>query len=103
MGRTRWARRTVTGFVAAFALAGVAVVAPGPAAAAPTQAYVRGAHFSPDTASVDVYLSAFSGGTSTLWLSSVSYGDVSGYAPIAPGTYAVRCDRTAPRRRRRRF
>ena len=42
-----------------------------------------------DTAAVDVYLSAFSGGTSTLWLSSVSYGDVSHYSPINPGVYAV--------------
>jgi hypothetical protein len=37
-------------------------------------AFVRGAHFSPDTAGVDVYLTAFSGGTSTLWLSDVGYG-----------------------------
>ena len=47
------------------------------------------ASFAPDTASVDVYLSAFSGGTATLWLSSVGYGDVSGYEPIAAGVYAV--------------
>ncbi len=50
---------------------------------------MRGAHFSPDTGAVDVYLTAFSGGTSTLWLSSVSYGDVSSYSPIAAGVYAV--------------
>ena len=69
----------------------VAVAPELPASAAPvsTQAYVRGAHFSPDTGAVDVYLTAFSGGTSTLWLSSVSYGDVSNYSPIAAGVYAV--------------
>jgi hypothetical protein len=58
-------------------------------ASAAKDAYIRGAHFSPDTASVDVYLTAFSGGTSTLWLSDVGYGDVSPYRHIAAGTYAV--------------
>jgi Domain of unknown function (DUF4397) len=60
-----------------------------PAAGSATDAFVRGAHFSPDTASVDVYLTAFSGGTSTLWLSDVGYGDVSAYRQIAAGVYAV--------------
>lgn len=61
----------------------------GAAAPAAKDAFVRGAHFSPDTAGVDVYLTAFSGGTSTLWLSDVGYGDVSPYRQIAAGTYAV--------------
>jgi hypothetical protein len=74
----------------AVAVAFIAVpAAPVAAAPASAEAFVRGAHFSPDTAAVDVYLSAFSGGTSTLWLSSVSYGDVSPYRSIAPGVYAV--------------
>jgi hypothetical protein len=60
-----------------------------PAARSTTDAFVRGAHFSPDTAGVDVYLTAFSGGTSTLWLSDVGYGDVSAYRQIAAGVYAV--------------
>jgi hypothetical protein len=61
------------------------------AAAAPTAqtAVVRGGHFSPDTPGVDVYLTAFSGGTSTLWLTNVGYGDVSPYGRIAAGLYAV--------------
>jgi Domain of unknown function (DUF4397) len=87
------ARRTIVGYLsaAAVALAAIFVALPaGPAGAStPADGYVRGAHFSPDTASVDVYLSAFSGGTSTLWLSNVSYGDVSAYQPIAAGVYAV--------------
>jgi Domain of unknown function (DUF4397) len=77
---------------AAVALAAVFVSVPAASAAPATKAtvaYVRGAHFSPDTAAVDVYLSSFSGGSSTLWLSSVSYGDVSPYRAIAPGVYAV--------------
>jgi hypothetical protein len=90
MSRSRWGRRAAAAAVVAVAAATVTVIAPvTPAGAVSAQAYVRGAHFSPDTASVDVYLSAFSGGTSTLWLSSVSYGDVSSYAPIAAGVYAV--------------
>lgn len=59
------------------------------ASAASSDAYVRAAHFSPDTGGVDVYLTAFSGGTSTLWLSDVGYGDVSPYRPIPAGNYAV--------------
>jgi Domain of unknown function (DUF4397) len=61
------------------------------ASAAPLQqdAMLRGAHLSPDTANVDVYLTAFSGGTTRLWLASVGYGDVSPYNWLKPGPYAV--------------
>jgi hypothetical protein len=77
------------------ALAGcVAVVAlsVAPASAAPppgTAAMVRGAHFSPDTPSVDVYLTSFAGGTTTLALSNVGYGDVGKYQRLEPGLYTV--------------
>src|SRR6201996_1600885 len=74
------------------ALAGcVAVLAlnVAPASAAPPAAMVRGAHFSPDTPSVDVYLTSFSGGTTTLALSDVGYGDVSKYQRLEPGLYTV--------------
>jgi len=61
------------------------------ASAAPAEqnAMIRGAHLSPDTTNVDVYLTAFSGGTTVLWLSSVGYGDVSPYEWLKPGAYAV--------------
>ena len=61
------------------------------ASAAPLQQYamIRGAHLSPDTSNVDVYLTAFSGGTTRLWLASVGYGDVSPYNWLKPGVYAV--------------
>ncbi|MDQ2750616.1 MAG: DUF4397 domain-containing protein [Pseudonocardiales bacterium] len=76
--------------VAIVALTGIPFGAPANAGApAAATAYLRGAHFSPDTAGVDVYLTAFSGGTSTLWLSDVGYGDVSGYRQMPPGVYAV--------------
>src|SRR3954466_848575 len=64
----------------------------GAAAAAPSGgnvAWVRAAHLSPDTPKVDVYLTAFSGGTTKLWLSGVGYGDFSGYRRMPPGQYAV--------------
>lgn len=54
-----------------------------------SDAIVRGAHFSPDTPGVDVYLTAFAGGSTQLWLSGVGYGDVSPYRRLAPGLYAV--------------
>ena len=57
-------------------------------AAAPTS-LIRGGHFSPDTPSVDVYLTAFAGGTTKLALSDVGYGDVSDYQSIPAGLYTV--------------
>jgi hypothetical protein len=72
-----------------------ALVAPAVATAAPsagstaTTAVVRSAHFSPDTAGVDVYLQAFSGGEAKLWVTNVGYGDVSNYQRINPGVYVV--------------
>jgi hypothetical protein len=89
MSRQRLIRRTVAAAFVTVLVAAIAPAAVADAAPVSAQAYVRGAHFSPDTGAVDVYLTAFSGGTSTLWLSSVNYGDVSSYAPIAAGEYAV--------------
>jgi hypothetical protein len=63
-----------------------------PVSAAPgadASAMVRGAHFSPDTPSVDVYLTNLAGGTTTLALSKVGYGDISSYQRLAPGLYSV--------------
>jgi hypothetical protein len=52
-------------------------------------ALVRGAHFSPDTPAVDVYLTDAAGGNPTKALSNVSYGDVSKYQRIKSGSYTV--------------
>jgi hypothetical protein len=85
-------RRPAFGIVLALTagLVGAAVVN-GPAARADTgYAFVRGAHLSPNTPSVDVYLTSFSGARSTtLWLTSVGYGDVSPYRRLKAGLYAV--------------
>jgi hypothetical protein len=80
-------RIAAAGFVLVATLGGSGV-----AAAAPSSgkvAWVRAAHLSPDTPKVDVYLTAFSGGTTKLWLSGVGYGDFSGYRRMSPGQYAV--------------
>jgi hypothetical protein len=62
------------------------------APAAPTPdnaaAMLRGAHFSPDTPAMDVYLTK-AGGETTKSSSGVSYGDVGGYQRIEPGSYTV--------------
>jgi uncharacterized protein DUF4397 len=74
---------------AAAALSVAPLAAPADAAPAASYAVVRGAHFSPDTPGVDVYLTAFSGGRSSLFLSNVGYGDVSAYRHLKPGPYVV--------------
>ena len=78
----------------ALAAAAVGIGPPGASAApanapAAQNAMIRGAHLSPDTTNVDVYLTGFGGGTTTLWLSTVGYGDVSPYEWLKPGVYAV--------------
>jgi hypothetical protein len=52
-------------------------------------AEVRAAHFSPTTPGVDVYLSSFSGGAATQWLSGVRYGGVSPYRRLSAGLYTI--------------
>jgi hypothetical protein len=58
-------------------------------AASGATAYLRAAHFSPETPGVDVYLTSFAGGTTKLWLANVGYGAVSPYRRLSPGVYAV--------------
>jgi hypothetical protein len=89
MTRAKIARLLSAVAVALIALAGLPALSPAGAAAPAADAFVRAAHFSPDTPGVDVYLTAFSGGTSTLWLSNVGYGDVSPYRQMPAGAYAV--------------
>ncbi|MDT4914168.1 MAG: hypothetical protein QOC66_3296 [Pseudonocardiales bacterium] len=92
----RIGRRLVLPAVAGIAAATVGFGISAPAAsgapmtgsAAPA-AMIRGGHFSPNTPGVDVYLTAFKGKTTKLWLAGVGYGDVSGYERFTPGLYAV--------------
>lgn len=85
-------RGVLLGGVTAALLAGPGMVSSSAAresAPAGSDAILRGAHFSPDTPGVDVYLTAVAGGSVKLWLSGVGYGDVSPYQRFAPGVYAV--------------
>lgn len=96
----RISRATARGALVAvlFALlAGVIAALATPAAAeepaadpaAATEGWVRLAHLSPDTPSVDVALTAFDDSTSMLALADVSYGDVSEYKRLPVGTYVA--------------
>ncbi|MEJ3405260.1 DUF4397 domain-containing protein [Rathayibacter sp. YIM 133350] len=93
-------RRLVAGVVASLAAAGLVALAAAPALAAPTPdtgvavatadtGWVRVGHLSPDTAAVDVTLSALAGGSTIFQLQNVAYGQVSAYRPLAAGTYVV--------------
>jgi Domain of unknown function (DUF4397) len=87
-----WTPRRLAVATVAAGLATLAILpqaAAAPAANSVSVAYVRGAHFSPDTPGVDVYLTSFSGKTTKLWLTDVGYGDVSPYFRLAPGLYVV--------------
>jgi Domain of unknown function (DUF4397) len=77
-------------FTALLACVVVGVINAPPVLAEPApSAMLRGAHFSPDTPSVDVYLTSFAGGSTKLALSDVGYGAVSDYSRLAPGQYTV--------------
>ncbi|WP_449408355.1 DUF4397 domain-containing protein [Microbacterium maritypicum] len=79
----------------------VTVAAPLSAAAAPSGStaapaavneqagWLRLGHLSPDTKSVDVRVSAVSGGSTLFELNGVGYGDVSPYEELPAGTYTV--------------
>lgn len=57
------------------------------AASAATGTYLRLAHLSPDTPTIDVVVTSFTG--ETLRLDGVGYGDVSTYQEIEPGSYTL--------------
>jgi len=86
--RRRLAAPLALAAAAAVALAGALVGAPA-AHAAEGDGWVRVGHLSPDTKAVDVTLTSLSGGEVVLDLDDVSYGQVSPYQPLAPGTYVV--------------
>jgi hypothetical protein len=70
-----------------------------PAWAAPDTGWVRLAHLSPNTPAVDVYLYPFGNSRARLVLHHVSYGTVSPYQELRPGSTPCRCGRPAPRPR----
>jgi hypothetical protein len=87
--RRRSARHMLTTLVAAMGLL-AAVAAPASAAEQPAgEGWARLAHLSPDTKSVDVALTAVSGGQTLFELDGVAYGDVSDYVRLPVGTFLV--------------
>lgn len=60
-----------------------------PTAAAASTGWLRLGHLSPDTKSVDVRVSALSGGSTQFELDGVGYGDVSSYQSLPAGSYTV--------------
>lgn len=72
--------------MAAPAATGAAVA---PTAAGDSMGWLRLGHLSPDTKSVDVRVSALSGGSTVFELNGVKYGDVSTYQSLPAGSYTV--------------
>jgi hypothetical protein len=60
-----------------------------PSASAAGEGRLRLAHLSPDTPSVDVYVDSVADPASDVTLPGVSYGTVSDYRNVPPGTYTV--------------
>lgn len=83
---TRRALRAVT--AAAIVALGFAFMPTAATAADAGSGWLRLGHLSPDTKTVDVEVTAPNGAT-VLELNGVSYGDVSPYSEIQPGTYKV--------------
>ncbi len=79
---------TLLTMVVGSAVAGVLATS---AAAAPASddGFVRLAHLSPDTPSVDVYLDALSFTMPERVFQGVAYGTVSDYLPLPAGSYSV--------------
>jgi len=72
------------------ALAGVGIPAFALAATpAEGPAYVRLAHLSPDTPSVDVYVDSAADPSRSFVVPGVGYGVVSQYQPLPPDTYVI--------------
>jgi Domain of unknown function (DUF4397) len=78
--------------VGAVLLALVGVVAAVPAAGAPAAgppAYLRLAHLSPDTPTVDVYVNSVADPSRSFVVQGVGYGAVSDYKPLPPDNYVI--------------
>ncbi|SDU83400.1 protein of unknown function [Microlunatus sagamiharensis] len=85
--RSRTALLLVLGLL--LALVGLAPSAAPAAAKESGAGWVRLAHLSPDTPSVNVSLTSFGGSESMLKLSDVGYGDVSAYQKVPAGRYVA--------------
>lgn len=89
LGATAAAVAVVASLASGPAMAATAPAAPAPAASEDGTGWLRLGHLSPDTKSVDVSVSALSGGASRFELKGVGYGDVSSYESLPAGSYTV--------------
>ena len=90
MKNTSRLRAALAAGAVALVAAATALVPVTAASAAPADTgWIRVAHLSPDTKSVDVKLSALAGGDALYQLSDIGYGVVSDYMPLPAGTYTV--------------
>lgn len=75
--------------LAALLTLAVLVLLAAPASAAGGNAYLRLAHLSPDTPTVDVYVGSVADPAQSFVLAGVGYGAVSPYRPLPPGSYVI--------------
>ena len=80
-------RRLLRALFVATLVAGLAALG-SPAASADDDGLIRVAHLSPDTPAVDVYVGPV-GGPAAVVLRHLSYGTITGYRHVAPGSYTV--------------
>jgi hypothetical protein len=87
--RSRHVIRRAARLVTVTAVAGGLAVLGAPAASAAGDGHLRLAHLSPDTPTVDVYVDSVSDPAAKVTLPGVSYGTVSDYRTVPPGTYTI--------------
>jgi hypothetical protein len=82
-------RTAVVALLLALALVGAPAVALATTPAQDSPAYLRLAHLSPDTPTVDVYVDSAADPSRSFVVPGVGYGVVSQYQPLAPDSYVI--------------
>ena len=85
----RATRTAVVALLLALALVGAPAVAVATTPAQDSPAYLRLAHLSPDTPTVDVYVDSAADPSRSFVVPGVGYGVVSQYQPLAPDSYVI--------------
>jgi hypothetical protein len=85
----RTARAIVVALLLALSGLGAAPVAAASTPAAGPPAYLRLAHLSPDTPTVDVYVNSAADPARSFVVQGVGYGAVSDYKPLPPDSYVI--------------
>jgi uncharacterized protein DUF4397 len=85
----RATRTAVVALLLALALVGAPAIALATTPAQDSPAYLRLAHLSPDTPTVDVYVDSAADPSRSFVVPGVGYGVVSQYQPLAPDSYVI--------------